>query len=311
MRAHAKLTLSLRVTGVRSDGFHELDALVAFGGPSDLLSATLAAGRDDVMLTVHGAADGLLPVPADGRNLVVRAVTGLRAALDSREPAMPGPQLGLDLELHKSIPAGGGLGGGSVDAAAALLIARRLLDAEQLISDRELAAIGAMIGSDVPVCLAGAAFARMQGRGEVVETISRQAPGLAVAVFTPAFACSTPAVYRAWDRLGRPVGRELAVPAPLRTSVPWLPSLRNDLEPAAESIEPRLHAYRTAVEDVMGAPALLAGSGSSLIVIVDLHDTGAKRRAEIATARAGPGTVVTSPLVDRPVHDLEPPRRRV
>jgi hypothetical protein len=81
-------------------------------------------------------------------------------------------------------------------------------------------------------------------------------------------------VYRAWDTLGGPRGRTL--------DVEGLPPLRNDLEPAAEHVEPRLVAFREAIEDATGLPALLAGSGSSYAVVAgDLDETCARVRRAV------------------------------
>jgi 4-diphosphocytidyl-2-C-methyl-D-erythritol kinase len=166
------------------------------------------------------------------------------------------------LVLRKHIPAGGGLGGGSADAAAALLAVRRLLDVD--IDDAGVLALAAEVGSDVPYCVRGGA-AWMRGRGDVVEPTAIPA-GLAFVVAIPPFRLSTPDVYRAWDKLGGPRS-ERVVPAPRRLEA-IVPGLVNDLEPAAEALEPRLREFRAALEAATGAPALLAGSGSAYVVPV-------------------------------------------
>jgi 4-diphosphocytidyl-2-C-methyl-D-erythritol kinase len=166
------------------------------------------------------------------------------------------------LVLRKHIPAGGGLGGGSADAAAALLAVRELLDVD--VDDAGVLALAAEVGSDVPFCVRGGA-AWMRGRGEIIEPVSVPT-GLAFLVAIPPFRLSTPDVYKAWDKLGGPRS-ERAVPAPRRlTSV--IDELVNDLEPAAEALEPRLLEFRSALESAAGAPALLAGSGSAYVVPV-------------------------------------------
>ena len=178
--APAKLTLSLRITGVRDDGFHLIDA--------EMVSLDLA---DELEVTEHGptdpgAADELTivdattgdphPVDAGPDNLVRRAllVTGRRASV----------------HLRKRIPAGAGLGGGSSDAAAVLRWAGWTdLDA------------AARLGADVAYCVVGGR-ARVRGIGERVEPLPFEARTLTL--LTPPFGCSTPAVYRAWDDLGGP-----------------------------------------------------------------------------------------------------------
>jgi 4-diphosphocytidyl-2-C-methyl-D-erythritol kinase len=172
--APAKVTLSLRVTGVRDDGYHLIDA--------EMVTVDLA---DE--LVIDAAGDGLdvtdeagrgLEVPADGSNLVVQA---LRLAGRTAH-----------VRLTKRIPAGAGLGGGSADAAAVLRWAG--IDAPATASE---------LGADVAFCVRGGR-ARVTGVGEVVEPLPHVDRTLTL--LTPPFGCSTPAVYRAWDDLGGPTG---------------------------------------------------------------------------------------------------------
>ncbi|MBI2710865.1 MAG: 4-(cytidine 5'-diphospho)-2-C-methyl-D-erythritol kinase [Actinobacteria bacterium] len=169
--APAKLTVSLRVTGVRADGYHTIDAEMVSVDLADELR--LDEGGDG--LEVTGAVAGL-PVPAGDDNLVARA---LRAA--GRR---------AHVRLTKRIPAGAGLGGGSADAAAVLRWAG--------VDDVEVAA---RLGADVPFCLRGGR-ARVTGIGDVLEPLPYEAR--TYTLLLPPFGCSTVEVYRAWDRLGGP-----------------------------------------------------------------------------------------------------------
>jgi 4-diphosphocytidyl-2-C-methyl-D-erythritol kinase len=253
--AYPKLNLSLRVLGRRPDGYHDLESLVvSLGQPHDVLEAFAVPAPGGVQVEVSGVEVGE-DVPSDHRNLAFIAAEKLlvRAGRSGH---------GVRLVLRKHIPAGGGLGGGSSDAAAALLAVRRLLDVD--IDDAGVLSIAAEVGSDVPFCVRGGA-AWMRGRGEVVEPVPTPS-GLAFVVAIPPFRLSTPDVYRAWDKLGGPVS-ERVVPAPRRLA-PVIGELVNDLEPAAEALEPRLVEFRTALETATGAPALLAGSGSAYVVPV-------------------------------------------
>jgi 4-diphosphocytidyl-2-C-methyl-D-erythritol kinase len=166
--APAKLTRSLRVTGVRADGYHLIDAEMV---SLDLADTLTFADGNGLVLRGNGA-----DVPGDDENLVVRA---LRAA--GRR---------AHVTIDKRIPAGAGLGGGSADAAAVLRWAG--------VSDLDLA-VG--IGADVPFCLVGGR-ARVTAIGEVVEPLPFEARTFTL--LTPPVHCSTPAVYRAWDDLGGP-----------------------------------------------------------------------------------------------------------
>jgi len=244
--APAKATLVLRVLGRRTDGYHDLDALtLALTDPHDVLELVDDAGGG-LSLTVSGpAAAG---VPAGPANLAWQAaeLCGGR----------------VRIALTKRIPAEAGLGGGSSDAAA-VLRARGPEGAARVEAATRL-------GSDVPVCLAGG-LARMRGRGEQVEPIEADLPDtLRLVVAVPPFGLSTPAVYRAWDDLCGPHStRAIAAPAAL---LPWATELVNDLEPAAEAVEPLLRPWRKRLEAVAGRPALLAGSGSAHLVVVDDDD---------------------------------------
>ena len=225
LTAPAKLTLSLRITGRRPDGYHLVEAEMV---TLDLADRLVVEPGDGLIIRDAGAgipAGGEEPsaaeVPAGGDNLVVRALdlVGRRARVT----------------LHKSIPPGAGLGGGSADAAAILRWAG---------FDDERRAAG--LGADVAFCLRGGR-ARVRGIGEIIEPLDYQRRTFTLC--TPPFGCSTAAVYRAWDELGGPVG-----PA------------GNDLEAAALAVEPRLAGVRDALAAATGQRPRLAGSGSTWFV---------------------------------------------
>jgi 4-diphosphocytidyl-2-C-methyl-D-erythritol kinase len=253
--AYPKLNLSLRVLGRRRDGYHDVESLViSLGQPHDVLEAFAVPAPGGVRVEVvrDEVSD---EVPSDHRNLAFIAAEKLmvRAGRSGH---------GVRLVLRKRIPAGGGLGGGSADAAAALLAVRELLEVD--IDDAGVMALAAEVGSDVPFCVRGGA-AWMRGRGEIVEPITLPT-GLAFVVAIPPFRLSTPDVYKAWDKLGGPQSQRV-VPAPRRIQH-LVRELVNDLEPAAEALEPRMREFRAALEAATGAPALLAGSGSAYVVPV-------------------------------------------
>ncbi len=251
--AYAKLTLSLRVLGRRDDGFHDIEALVvSIGDPHDVVAVEAVPHPGGVSLLVEGEVDG---VPTGPENLAMRAGEEimLRAGRSGH---------GVRMTLRKKIPAGAGLGGGSADAAAAMQAVRRMLELE--VTDADMLELGAELGSDIPFCLSGGA-AWIRGRGELLEPVSLPT-GLPYLVAIPPFRLATATVYAAWDELGGPRAKR-RVPA-FGPVAELLPELSNDLEPAAEAVEPRLVEFRQALEDLVGVPALLAGSGSSYVVPV-------------------------------------------
>jgi 4-diphosphocytidyl-2-C-methyl-D-erythritol kinase len=240
--APAKLTVSLRVTGIRADGYHLIDAEMVsldladeltFGEGSglDVVDDTADGGRaappavppdDDRLRPGVPAAPGLPPgVPVGDDNLVRRA---LRAV--GRE---------AHVRLVKRIPAGGGLGGGSADAAAVLRWAGR--------DDLDLAA---SLGADVPFCVRGGR-ARVSGIGEEITPLPFEER--TYTLVTPPFGCSTVGAYEAWDELGGPTADG-----------------PNDLEPAALAVEPGLARWRDRLAAATGQAPVLAGSGSTWYV---------------------------------------------
>ena len=223
LTAPAKLTLSLRITGLRPDGYHLLEAEMV---TLDLADRLVVEEGDGLVVVDAGAGDpgespGAGHVPTGGDNLVARALdlAGRRARVT----------------LHKSIPAGAGLGGGSADAAAILRWAG--------VDDERRAA---QLGADVAFCLRGGR-ARVAGIGEIIQPLPFERRTFTLC--TPPYGCSTAAVYEAWDELGGPAG-----------------AAGNDLEAAALAVEPRLAGFRDALAEATGQRPRLAGSGSTWFV---------------------------------------------
>ncbi len=217
--APAKLTLDLRITGVRPDGYHTLSAEMITVDLADTL--TFAAG-DGLDVVTDG---GGMAVPSGDDNLVRRALALVGRAAQVR--------------LDKRIPAGGGLGGASADAAAVLRWAG--VDAVSLAT---------RLGADVAFCMVGGR-ARVTGIGELIEPLDfAGADGRVFTMVTPPFGVSTVAAYRAWDDLGGPRA----------------PEGGNDLEGAAVAVEPRLARWRDELTEATGRRARLAGRGSTWFV---------------------------------------------
>ncbi len=204
--------MSLSITGVRGDGYHLIDAEMVSLDLHDVVE--LSDGDSLEVVGPHGAQD----LGDEQDNLVRRALQ-----LCGRTAAV---------RLHKHIPPGSGLGGGSADAAAVLRWAghKDLTEA-------------AGIGADVAFCLAGGR-ARVTGIGETVEPLPYVER--TVTLLIPPVHCSTREVYAQWDRLGGPVGDN-----------------GNDLEPAALAVAPELRRWRDQLGDASGQRPRLAGSGST------------------------------------------------
>ena len=171
--APAKLTLSLRVTGVRHDGYHLLDAEMVTLEYGDRLEFEPGDGLEVTGPRAWG-------VPVSHANLVRRALAAVGRTAHVR--------------VEKHVPAGAGLGGGSADAAAVLRWAGT--------TDLELAA---RLGADVPFCVVGGR-ARVTGIGDVVEPLPFEPRTFTLLL--PPFGTVTRGVYRVWDHLGGPTATE-------------------------------------------------------------------------------------------------------
>lgn len=218
--APAKLTLSLRVVGVRDDGYHLIDAVMTTLDLHDEISLTPITSETELTFTGAFAAG----IPTDSTNLVARA---LRMAGRSAR-----------VEVVKNIPHGGGLGGGSADAAAVL----RWAGFDDLVAASRL-------GADIPFCMVGGR-ARVRGIGESIQPLSPESATYTLVI--PPLSVSTPAVYRMWDELGGPRCERETNP--------------NDLEDAALAVEPALRDWRDRIRDASGTDPVLAGSGATWFV---------------------------------------------
>lgn len=293
MKAPAKVNLGLWVLGRRADGYHELWTLMETISLADELTLT-ATQSGDINLTVSG-----LRAPRGEGNLVVRAARLLKERC--------GGEAGADVHLRKVIPMGAGLGGGSSDAAAALVGLNGLW--ELGLSETDLLALGAEVGSDVPFFAAtqlagGHGAAVCSGRGEQVELLEATGERWYVLAL-PREGVSTASVYAA-----------LGASSDLTTALEDVKKLKerlrgghidvlrrwchNDLQGTALRVSP---ACRRAYEAMRaeGLPqAMVSGSGSALFCICESEEeaqeyaTRLRQRHrvvgfDVVVARKGPG----------------------
>jgi 4-diphosphocytidyl-2-C-methyl-D-erythritol kinase len=270
----AKLNLTLRVVGLRQDGFHEIESLVA---RIDLCDTVIVAKRR-AGLSVECSDPS---IPADETNLALRAARALADAQGVRQ--------GAHIRLQKRIPAGGGLGGGSSNAATTLLLLNELWS---LGLERDaLARIGAKLGSDVllffrsPLCV-------LRGRGERVEELAESLDAWAALVLPP-MTCATARVYAAWDGMReqtpRPRLTDVLVSLELVDGV--MTRLFNDLEAPAYKLEPDLGQLARLVSTIDNVPVRMTGSGSTLFRLFSKRFE-AERFAAAVTRAAGVPTAV-------------------
>jgi 4-diphosphocytidyl-2C-methyl-D-erythritol kinase len=259
--APAKINLGLRVLGRRDDGYHELITIFA---AIELCDRLVMRAIDEPLTRLHllATTDRGLPVHADADNLVVRAAEAFRRAADC--------ETGLEIRLEKRIPAGAGLGGGSADAAATLVLADTLFPGR--VEPHRLFDLASSLGADVPFFLIGpfreasACFAR--GIGERLWPIATPTPPDVVLVLPPV-GTSTPLVFRTLgasliDRATLASLRESE--APTATELALIEASDNQLEPPAMACTPELREIRDRLLESGIAGVRMSGSGSTLFV---------------------------------------------
>jgi 4-diphosphocytidyl-2-C-methyl-D-erythritol kinase len=247
LRAFAKINLSLRVSDVRPDGFHDVRTILQAIDLFDRVKCEALRGPFRIRCDMPG-------VPADRTNLVWKAAQLLwEAAGRSGEP---GNTL---VTLQKNIPVKAGLGGGSSNAAAALLGLRRLWKLR--VPDEQIHALAARLGSDVPFFLVGGTALGL-GRGEEVYPLENL-PRYRVVLVIPPFGVATNDAYAWLDAKG------LAEPRSLVGSLPatWLgrtTPLVNDLEGPVTARHPVVGQLKQRFTDRGALMAAMSGSGSTV-----------------------------------------------
>ncbi|HEX5044247.1 MAG TPA: 4-(cytidine 5'-diphospho)-2-C-methyl-D-erythritol kinase [Candidatus Polarisedimenticolaceae bacterium] len=243
-RCPAKVNLTLRVLGRRPDGYHELRTVFQAVDLWDTLEAEPARGLH-LRCDFPGLAE-------DGSNLVLRAASALREAAGR-------PDLGASLVLRKRIPVGGGMGGGSSDAAGALLLLSRLWSLN--VPGRRLRALAAGLGSDVPFFLQGGT-ALGRGRGEDLVPLPCAGPR-PILLGIPPFGTSTGEVYAALTAGGAGVSLRRLSAGNWRQDNEFS-APRNDLEATVVARWPEIGSFRDALARQGAVQASVAGSGSTV-----------------------------------------------
>lgn len=252
LEAPAKINLTLEVTGVEENGYHTLDTLFVWLDLHDTLELSKDSATS-LEMTSDGA--DLSRVESDESNLVLRALRALEA--------LSGRELPTCFRLTKRIPAGGGLGGGSADAAAALVGLRSLHELEN--SDQELHAVASRLGADVAFGLRGG-FARGQRYGDQLTPLEfpTDLEERLLLLLAPGFPCPTPEVYKSWD--AEPSQSALGATDRFLSAVgrDRMQQIANDLEPAAVRLYPELADLKSRMQETGLEGVALSGSGSTL-----------------------------------------------
>jgi 4-diphosphocytidyl-2-C-methyl-D-erythritol kinase len=259
--APAKLNLMLRVVGRRSDGYHRLQTIFRFLDYGDELGITVR--EDGVVRALH-----VLPGVDPANDLTVRAARLLKQAT--------GTTLGADIALVKKLPLGGGLGGGSSDAASVLLALNELWRAG--LSRRELQALALELGADVPVFVFGqSAFA--EGIGEELTPLTL--PPAWYVVLTPPVSVATAGVFAHPD-----LKRDSKAIKIRRFSVGALANHAvNDLEALVCRLYPDVARYLDWLKQ--HGPALMTGSGAAVFASFDTEDAARAVMAQLPVGMSG------------------------
>lgn len=312
VRAPAKLNLSLAVLARRNDGFHEIESLIVPVTLHDSLRVQVSE-QPGIRLQVRfggrlATAAGMPlahDVPTDATNLVVRAAQALAVEAGLASAADSACVPGLDIDLVKRIPSGSGLGGGSSDAAAVLVAAAQAWGLDS--SPDRLAAIGARIGSDVPVFFAGGA-AIAGGRGERIETVAG-IPPLHAVIARPVAGLSTAAVYGRCtpDASRRGAARQLANALAAGRLRAALPLMHNSLERPAREMCAEVARLLDHFSRAGAVHPLLTGSGSACFAL--LRSAAEARRVAARLESAGWPGVFSVRLATAVPHRWPPARR--
>lgn len=249
--APAKINLFLHVTGRRPDGYHLLQTLFQFIEACDELD--FAVRTDGVVRRVSALAG-----VTEDDDLVVRAARTLQQA--------SGTRLGADIRVHKRLPMGGGLGGGSSDAATTLVALNRLWGLG--FEPAQLASLGLALGADVPVFVHGQA-AWAEGVGEVLVPFdAAETPAL---VITPDCAVATARVFKDPD-----LTRDTA---PIKMHGFSLEGTWNDCEAVTRRLYPAVGEALAWLSARAPAPARMSGTGSSVFAFfADMDEARATAR---------------------------------
>lgn len=263
VRAFAKLNLSLEVLNRRPDGFHNIRTIFQ----------TISLHDTVLMETRRAAATSIRiesKVEIPGENLIARAANSVLE--------LTGVRTEISFTLRKRIPMGGGLGGGSADAAAVLIALPRLL--KKPVDPERLLEAASALGSDVPFFLMGGAAVGL-GRGTELYPLPDPPKSYGI-LLTPGVHVSTADAYRALNRTDQSTcgdtGPTTNLAMALGTGQGWSQFCMNDFETAVFAMHPELASLKDDLAQLGARPAMMTGSGSA---IFGLYSTKEKRNSAL------------------------------
>ena len=259
--AGCKVNLGLRITGIRDNGYHELDSLFW----------PLPRPCDRLHISETGTNGIAVRCDAPGIDLEHNTLTKAYAALAGRAPDLPG----IEVRLVKGIPTGAGLGGGSSDAAALLQwLNKKLSDP---LSEQELAAVALAVGADTPFFLKNTPC-RVRGIGEIIEPCGPDAlAGMHLVLVCPDIHASTPQAYADYDAAVQASntipGQNCLTKPESKANGTFLSGVRidldmhNDLEAVVFARHPQLAEIKANLLRLGAGAVAMSGSGSSIVAL--------------------------------------------
>ena len=254
MKAYAKINLGLNIIDKdKKDSYHTVDMINLPIELHDRIEIEMLPYGFDTLITSDDR-----DLPTDEKNIVYKVEKALREKYNYQEK--------FRIHIHKSIPVGAGLGGGSADGAAVLIGLNKLLKLK--LSTAELCEIGMKIGSDIPFSIRNTPM-RVQGKGNILTPVKMK-KSYNILILSPKKGLSTKEVYTKYDEVGAsPSSNIEGLIEALATDNEKLmhESLGNQLEKAAIEIYPELVQIKQSMENEGLKPSMMTGSGSTLFYI--------------------------------------------
>ena len=256
MKAFAKINLGLLITGRREDGYHTLETIFA---PINWYDTIEFSDSDTISMSCSNNS-----LPVDDNNLCIKAARSLQHFAGTRK--------GVAMNLHKQVPFGAGLGGGSSDAATVLRVLNQLWQVN--ISPIELHALAVKLGSDVPYFLAMKGLAYARGIGDDLDDLGFTLPYYVVTVFPEEHIATAWAYRNFYPRFDRelPDLKKLVSELCMSRKKESLALFENDFEPAVFDHFPVVRQVKSTLLDAGSIFASLSGSGSAVFGLFERED---------------------------------------
>ncbi len=277
--AHAKVNLTLDVTGRRADGYHLVSMVMQSIGLHDVVTVTADTGSDTIVVATTSEV-----LPTDQSNLCYRAAEQFFSETQVRNG-------GVLIEVQKNIPIAAGLAGGSTDAAAVLTLLNCLYETN--LTDEQLSAMALKLGADVPFCLCGGTMLA-EGIGEVLTRLP-DAPNPIVLLCTPPIDVSTAEIYRALDDcvISRHPDNAAMKQAILEQNLMSLSEqLENVMQPVTAGRYPEISDICQTMLDGGAMGAVMSGSGPTVFGL--FSDIQAAEIVRIQLSRQYKNTLITN-----------------